>query len=530
MGYRDHVQSNQVGISGLFSVILRYVVLDVITDPFLVSRDLISKKSPKYQNIKKKNITEKSGEVSEINAAQARIEYWKKSFGLVIPEKYNGKELPRNTIVGRPYDYKTESPIASSSSFLLFPVFPSHLSFPCKPGESVWVFHESTRAEHTRSGWWLSKVVDFGFSDDVNISPATRSLETSNWQDIDSNATGNQKNYYEYRSGKRLPDGKTNTEFSPIVLPEQNSSPDQNFFENLILKSPSGKTLIREPVPRFKKRPSDLVLEGSNNSLIVLGTDRDGPATDLKKEDDYFLSLCENPKSLNEETLIPTIDQKEFAGSIDLVVGRGQTQKTMGEISEIDSVEIQGKKIGKEISKHPGSLNENEGDPDFVNDKSRVLISQNAKVDQKLKIKEINEKFGISDSENGDGSVMTKSDKIRIVARKDAQILVKDDNGNDITTIVTKSDGNLQLISKNSKITISAGGTITLNASSDIVLVPSESGYIKLGGDDANLAILCNTAIPAGGQVTSTPIVDNWGGQNGTGGPSGQWATKVLIK
>ena len=525
MGYRDHIQSNQVGISGLFSVLTRYVVLDVISDPFHLSRDFISNKSSKYQSLKKKTIKEKNEESYEVNAAQARVEYWKKAFGFTIPLKFVGKEIPRNTIVGRPYDYKTESPVSSNAAFLLFPILPSHLSLPCKPGESVWVFHESTRAEHTSSGWWLSKVVDFGFIDDVNISPATRSIEDSNWRDIDSNATGVQKNYYEYRSGKRLPEGKTNKDLSPIVVP------DENFFENLILKSPSGKTLVREPIPRFKKRPSDLVLEGSNNSLIVLGTDRNGPSVDIQKTDDYFLSLAENQKSLNENSLLPDSDEKEGAGSIDLVVGRGQTSKTMGEISEIESVEIQGKKIGKEISKHPGSLNENEGDPDYIADKSRVLLSQRTKIDQKLNISETNQKFGLSDSEKGDGSVMTKSDKIRIVARKDAQILVEDTDGKPITTIITKSTGELFLNSKNTTVKIDAVGNITLNAEGDIVLKPSDQGFIKLGGDDANLAILCNTAIPVGGQVTSTSIVDNWGGQNGTGAEGmGIWATKVLVK
>jgi len=516
MGYRDHVESNQVGISGLFSVLTRFVVLDVINDPFHISRNLISKKSSKYQSIKKKTIKEKNGNEIELNAAQARIEFWRKAFNLSIPEKFNGKELPRNTLIGRPYDYKTESPVASNASFLLFPVFPSHLSLPCKPGESVWVFHESTRAEHTSTGWWLSKVVDFGFCDDVNIAPSTRSIESSNWSDIDSNSSGAQKNYYEYRSGKRLPDGRTNKDFSPIVVP------DENFFENLILKSPSGRTIIREPVPRFKKRPSDLVLEGSNNSLIVLGTDRNGPSVDIQKTDDYFLSLAENQKALNEKSLLPGSDEKEGAGSIDLVVGRGQTSKTMGEISEIESVEIQGKKIGKELSKHPGSLNENEGDPDFVNDKSRVLISQRTKIDQKLNISETNQKFGLSDSENGDGSVMTKSDKIRIIARKDAQILVKDDNGNDVTTIVAKNDGQIIIKSKNNvTLNISPDGKVTLDSNGDVIVNPGP-GMVRLGGEDANNAILC--------QIAGSPIVGSMGTTFGTGGTFGVFSSKVMVK
>jgi len=44
----------------------------------------------------------------------------------------------------------------------------------------------------------------------------------------------------------------------------------------------ANKVVTKEPVPRFNKRPGDTVFAGSNNTLIVLGEDRTGPAIDGK--------------------------------------------------------------------------------------------------------------------------------------------------------------------------------------------------------------------------------------------------------
>ena len=57
---------------------------------------------------------------------------------------------------------------------------------------------------------------------------------------------------------------------------------------------------------------------------------------------------------------------------------------------------------------------------------------------------------------------------------------------------------------------------------------------MKLGGDDASLAVLCGQAITGAGDgsgaVSASPLVDTMGGSEGTGGPTGQFATKVLLK
>ena len=75
-------------------------------------------------------------------------------------------------------------------------------------------------------------------------------------------------------------------------------------YENIVQSSRSYTQGFKgEPVPRFSKRSPDFVLQGSNNTLISLGTDR----------------------SSAEGTSISDSDKNEFSGTIDIVAGRGVT-------------------------------------------------------------------------------------------------------------------------------------------------------------------------------------------------------------
>jgi len=61
--------------------------------------------------------------------------------------------------------------------------------------------------------------------------------------------------------------------------------------------------------------------------------------------------------------------------------------------------------------------------------------------------------------------------------------------------------------------------------------LPSPDGVIKLGGEDADKALLVNTGINAGGTVVGIPILSTMGGASGLGNPvQGSFATKVLVK
>ena len=84
------------------------------------------------------------------------------------------------------------------------------------------------------------------------------------------------------------------------------------------------------------------------------------------------------------------------------------------------------------------------------------------------------------------------------------------------------------------KITIGGGigASVVLTSGGDVIITPSLTGVIKLGGADADKALVC-TAVPApaaNGIVTGTPLISTMGGVVGSGGAQGMFATRVLVK
>jgi hypothetical protein len=284
----------------------------------------------------------------------------------------------------------------------------------------------------------------------------------------------------------------------------------EDIFERLVTETDASSLMSYESIPRFRKRPGDVVIEGTNNTLIVLGTDRVGPI-DLKKD----------------------AKDKYGIGSIDVVVGRGQTDQTYGKDASTTSIKnangkTKGKEIKKELNKSQSVLSETEGDPDFKNDRGRILISQKTLVDKNFGLDSYNGAFKspeVKDADKGEPAIVIKSDKVRLIARSDLQIIV---TGFDMGSSPNKEDR------KDESSDTKKWASITIKSNGDIVFTPADKGVIKLGGDDANLAVLCEQSITGNdgsGTVTSNPIIDTMGGSQGTGAAGqGRYAKKVLMK
>lgn len=476
--------------------IIQVVVIEVISDPKFIVND------------KKKN-------------------YWRGVLG--VSNMNYADVLPRNTIIAQELG-------GSSKPQFCFPFFPSHLALPSKAGEVIWAMQQNPTAEFSDLMYWMCKVTQPHFVDDVNHTHMPRIHEPSYVPGTTTKSLNDGKPdaWNELRNGPVQIlniDGKaartTNVPQQYVV------SKKDDIFESIVTETDAGKTTQYEAVPRFRKRPGDLVLEGTNNTLVVLGTDRSGPIAEYSEEDNQL--FIENAteekykKSLRPKPLEE--DLQGSAGSIDLVVGRGQTEKTFGK--QISTTRIKdskdnakGSELKKELDKVV-DLQINEGDPDFLNDRSRILLSQRMKVDQKFGLQNYNKKFKnpeVKDEPNGAAAVVIKSDKIKLMARLDMQIVVVGSkNGESPTGMEIKKD----------ESDLSKWASITIKSNGDIVFTPSSEGVIKLGGDDANLAILCVTspnASAANGIVQGTPIGNGAGGLNGAGGGTGEWATKVLVK
>ncbi len=386
------------------------------------------------------------------------------------------KQMPPNTVIAR---LVNDSGSGHERHHYLFPFFPPHLALPSQAGEHVWAFFEEGKAiDH---GFWLCRITEPRHVDDNNHTHSDRKHHVT---ELPKDAAAK----FEGASDKKpsFDNGPTTIRDSKVVSAGSTASSsdvDPKAYEKLLKETDSAKTTDYEAVPRYRKRPGDTVLQGSNNTLIALGTDRTGRTAEFEGSD--------KGKRVKDK---PKKDQKGKAGTIDVVTGRGQKKKT--EIKEVDN--SMGRKEG---SKRKHDENREEGDPDFEFDLSRVYISMNTDADGN---------FGInfSSKESPGPATVVKTDHIRIIARKTAKILVQPEQD--------------APESKCAGILLKDG---------HVVFIPSSEGYVLLGGEDANMIPLCQPAgVKGGGQGSGAPIVSTIGSQVGIGGPNGQFPKKVFMK
>ena len=220
-----------------------------------------------------------------------------------------------------------------------------------------------------------------------------------------------------------------------ISLPEDDSY--DKLFDELSL---TNNSVTYEPIPKFVKRPGDLVLQGSNNTLICLGQNRA-----WKKEDEFTEE--EITSNAHYEESIPE------SGTIDLVAGRGRflpdsetTTSADGSApyrtscrtiaNERETLEADRAPILNQILRNPV-----EGDPDFGYDASRILVTMKSNTDTDFTILGT-EGDGLPSvpavATEGDGEVpeaieeaayvAIKSDEIRFIARRQEESEIKEND------------------------------------------------------------------------------------------------------
>ena len=314
-----------------------------------------------------------------------------------------------------------------------YPFFSQHLCVPVKPGEQVWLVREGNLHY-----WFCRKTGDYS-SEDLNYTHIDRGVNQEATRVSASQAFSRDSQTPEFPNG--------------ITSSETDSTLGVNLdYQKIVRESQSYNTqFVPTAVPRLTKKPGDLLLQGSNNTAILLG-DRGGQ------------------------------------GEIKIVTGRKITSNT-----------VSNSRNYQEIDKS------NSASSDSKNDDNENLSSLNVSMDGNIDIDFGVNINGIDPSGQGAG-VTIKSDQIRLIARQDIKITV-DNSG---AGIVIKSNG-------------------------EIVIVPAATSVIKLGGDDANKAILCQDIIPgtdAVGNVQAPPVVSTMGGVIGSSTipGTGIFASKVLVK
>lgn len=202
--------------------------------------------------------------------------------------------------------------------------------------------------------------------------------------------------------------------------------------------------IVIEKVPRFVRRYGDYVAEGSNNTIIIFGTDR------AKKGPAGHADGLGHVKAQNKGA---------GTGTIHIIAGRAAQ------------------------------------DPDFEKDDSFIYITRKSKIDDNLGI------GGVEKATNDKPSIAIKSDVVRIVGRKDIKICANDDekhymffDGEKIK-INFNNDATITIVDK--KVTVKMGSNvIEMNSSMAKVEVAStkltlDGSLVKIDAPRINLVGGC---------------------------------------
>lgn len=354
--------------------------------------------------------------------------------------------MPANSIIARIIN--NAGGISARTNTILFPLFSSHFQLPVQPGEIVQVIYDDYSYGGQQLGYWMTRTSAQRTVEDVNYTHWDRHYEAFN---IPAAFTSDERRSRgATQPGPDFPNGGNTTD---TVTLAQSSSRD-NPYETIISTATAYLGTVGnvtsdipivtpEAVPRWRKRPQEFVIQGANNSLIVLGEDRKGGPLGARAE--------QNP------------DAKGQAGTIDLVVGRGRilpednqdpnnsfTGNTAPFITE-------NSRNNKETDKTrflrvPGSSrledNATEGDPDLIRDAARIYVSMQTEADVNFGITDIDfteNSLPAGDNKNkieqpNSGQVGTfnksyiigKADHLRLIARKDP------DNSIDGTVLILR--------------------------------------------------------------------------------------------
>lgn len=390
---------------------------------------------------------------------------------------------PRNSIIAKLIsgpDRKNEN-----GYYVMYPFFSSHLMFPVKPGEHVWGFTEPGSAGRV---FWMSRIHEPDHVEDANYTHSDRrNLPTVSHPIIEQPSTKGKKisGTPGFPNGSSIENRETDllteTEKTEGGLKEKGINvseftlPSVDEYEKIVNESVVKNSIVNEPVPRFSKRPGDLVLQGSNNSALILGTERG------------YKKGTQRSIVSDKTNLFPDNDQaskdkmSHGMGSIDIVVGRGRLHKDPKNFADSKPKDTQPRIVENtrklyETDKNPGVIisktkegsakaDISEGDPDFMNDSSRIYLSMKTDPDTLFDLNYPDQPTsGNAVAPVGNNSaIVFKSDQVRIIARKDEENgingsirIIKEGTGDtDRATIVLQPDGSIMI--DGPKIVIGSG-------------------------------------------------------------------------
>lgn len=369
-----------------------------------------------------------------------------------LAETVNNAELvdimPINSVVARIVSNSSGNETAANT--ILFPFFSSHMMLPVSPGEKIYVIYEDYVDLGTKIGYWLTRTHAPKTVEDANYTHHDRMYEAANnpanYTTEERSKVNSEGSKY---SGPSFPNGG-NTKETLTLKYDKTTEKKIEPYEQIKQESKSYKLINIEPVPRWRKRPQELVLQGANNTLINLGEDRGGP---VDNADDALTA--------------------GKAGTIDIVVGRSRKTpegiETGNETPEKTNPRtIKNSRGDFETDKAPHRRsflrkdNPAEGNPDFIDDAARIYVTMQSEVDRRFQLKlnpagslKLPEVAGKSGTFNR-SHVVGKADHIRMVAREDNDsgikgtvLLIREGKENEtLGYFFIDEDGNIQIESE----------------------------------------------------------------------------------
>jgi hypothetical protein len=330
-----------------------------------------------------------------------------------ISETVNNPELvdvaPINSVIAT--ITSNAGGISPQNNTILFPFFSSHILLPVKPGETVYVIYEDYKDTGATLGYWFTRIGSQRTVEDVNHTHHDRMYQAAsnptNYETADTQQVGPANPPPAFNNGGGTEDTRT---LAVDTSTDRKTEP----YDQIREQAKASPLVTPEPVPRWKKRPQDLVFQGSNNVLVSFQEDRTGP-------------------------IESTTDAKGQAGTLDVVVGRGRTLPTSDTEEPIAGAPrvIKNSREQFETNKAPYQRNwgqkdaPDEGNPNFKDDATRIYASMqtNGDANFELVLNENAPEDNLSlpelptEGTYNKAYLIKKSDHIRLVARKD------DENG-----------------------------------------------------------------------------------------------------
>tara|TARA_Y100000992_G_scaffold302269_1_gene275756 strand:- start:1211 stop:2887 length:1677 start_codon:yes stop_codon:yes gene_type:complete len=144
---------------------------------------------------------------------------------------------------------------------ICYPFFPSHFSLPLKVGEYVWMIEENIKG--VINYYWMCRKTGIIQVEDLNFTNLERtSINTAMYDK------------HEESAGVFVPSSETKEKMISLAKSEVSNIAEES-YSNLLKNSFNHVTeFVGEAVPRMKKRSSDLLFQGSNNSGIHLTVEK----------------------------------------------------------------------------------------------------------------------------------------------------------------------------------------------------------------------------------------------------------------